>query len=418
MPRPTSPSTAPMARRTRHWSGCLPPSTHLSGWPRRASAPRRERPAMSSESRLRVELGPRSYDILIGSGLIGDAGRHIRAIGAKAGAIIVTDTHIAALHLPTLQAALHRAGITQHVVVLPAGEQTKDFTHLAELSEKILSRGVERSSILIALGGGVIGDLTGFTASVLLRGLDFVQIPTTLLAQVDSSVGGKTGINTPQGKNLVGTFHQPSLVLADIGLLATLPPREFPNGYVEAAKYGLLGDAAFFAWLERNWHAVRARESLALAHVVATSVQGKADIVSRDETETGDRMLLNLGHTFGHALEAWAGYSDRLLHGEAVAIGICLAFELSRELGLIDAANVAGVVRHLADAGLPTRIADVPGTQGAQGPDAATLTAIMGQDKKVRDGKLTFILVRGIGAAFVSRDVTAAMAQDFLARRI
>ncbi|MFZ1104232.1 MAG: 3-dehydroquinate synthase, partial [Hyphomicrobiaceae bacterium] len=303
--------------------------------------------------------------------------------------------------------------------VLAPGERTKSFPVLARLCERLLEMGLERGGLVVALGGGVIGDLTGLAASLVRRGVRVVQVPTTLLAQVDSSVGGKTGINTPQGKNLVGTFHQPSLVLADTGALATLPPRELRAGYVEAAKYGLLGDAAFFAWLERNGRAVLAQEPGALTHAVAVSVQGKAGIVARDETETGDRMLLNLGHTFGHALEAWAGYSDRLLHGEAVAIGICVAFELSRELGLVDEASVQRVVRHLADAGLPTRIADVPGTRDAQGgPDAATLTAIMGQDKKVRDGKLTFILVRGIGAAFVSRDVTAATAQDFLVRRI
>jgi 3-dehydroquinate synthase len=303
--------------------------------------------------------------------------------------------------------------------VLAPGERTKSFPVLARLSERLLEMGLERGGLVIALGGGVIGDLTGLAASLVRRGVRLVQMPTTLLAQVDSSVGGKTGINTPQGKNLIGTFHQPSLVLADIGVLATLPERQLRAGYVEAAKFGLLGDAAFFTWLERNAPAVLARAPAALTHAVAISVQGKADIVARDETETGERMLLNLGHTFGHALEAWAGYSDRLLHGEAVAIGICLAFELSRELGLVDEASVRRVVRHLADAGLPTRIADVPGAQDAQGgADAATLTAIMGQDKKVRDGKLTFILVRRIGEAFVSRDVTAAMVEDFLARRI
>jgi 3-dehydroquinate synthase len=299
--------------------------------------------------------------------------------------------------------------------VLPPGETTKSFPVLARLCERLLGMGLERGGLVVALGGGVIGDLAGLAASLVRRGVRFVQVPTTLLAQVDSSVGGKTGINTAQGKNLVGTFHQPSLVLADIGALASLPAREFRAGYVEAAKYGLLGDAGFFAWLERNWAAVAAQDSAALAHLVATSVQSKAGIVARDETETGERMLLNLGHTFGHALEAWAGYSDRLLHGEAVAIGICLAFELSRELGLVDQASVQRVTAHLAAAGLPTRIADIPGTPG---PDAAALLRIMAQDKKVRDGKLTFILVRGIGAAFVSRDVPAAAAQEFLARRI
>jgi shikimate kinase/3-dehydroquinate synthase len=243
----------------------------------------------------------------------------------------------------------------------------------------------------------------------------FVQVPTSLLAQVDSSVGGKTGIDTPQGKNLVGTFHQPSLVLADIDLLATLPAREFRSGYVEAAKYGLLGDAAFFGWLEQNWRAVFAHESGALTRVVATSVEGKAEIVARDETETGERMLLNLGHTFGHALEAWAGYSQRLLHGEGVAIGICLAFRFSAELGLVDAAGVERVAAHFAAVGLPTRIADIP---GGPSPDAASLMRIMAQDKKVRDGKLTLILVRAIGSAFVSGDVSTGDVQDFLSRQI
>jgi 3-dehydroquinate synthetase len=261
----------------------------------------------------------------------------------------------------------------------------------------------------------VIGDLTGFAASILRRGVRFVQVPTTLLAQVDSSVGGKTAINTPQGKNLVGSFHQPSLVLADTELLATLPPREFRAGYVEAVKYGMLGDAAYFDWLEQSWPAVLAQDADALVRTVRIAVQGKADIVARDETETGDRMLLNLGHTFGHALEAWAGYSDRLLHGEAVAIGICLAFRLSEQLGFVGNNSVARVQGHLAAAGLPTRIADIPGETG---PDAATLMRIMGQDKKVQDGRLTLILARGIGEAFITRDVATPAVHDFLMRQL
>ncbi len=267
----------------------------------------------------------------------------------------------------------------------------------------------------MALGGGVIGDLAGFAASILRRGIRFVQIPTTLLAQVDSSVGGKTGINTPQGKNLVGAFHQPSLVLADIDTLATLPARQFRAGYAEMAKYGLLGDAAFFAWLEQNWQAVFARDPAALTHALAVSVQGKADIVVRDETETGDRMLLNLGHTFGHALEAWAGFSDRLLHGEAVAIGICLAFRLSEKLGHIGNNSLARVTTHFTDLGLPTRIGDIP---GGTRPEAAELMQIMGQDKKVRAGALTLILVHGIGEAFITRDVPRDKVRDFLAAEI
>ncbi len=379
-----------------------------------AAEPNRLGPA--GEPRIvRVGLGDRSYDVLIGTGLLARGPELIHARLGAAPCVIVTDENVAKRHLAPLEKGLAALGRHAGTVVLPPGEATKSFPALARLCERLLEMGLERGGLVVALGGGVIGDLAGLAASLVRRGVRFVQVPTTLLAQVDSSVGGKTGINTPQGKNLVGTFHQPSLVLADIGLLATLPAREFRAGYVEAAKYGLLGDAAFFGWLERNWQAVQAQETEALAHVVATSVQGKAGVVARDETETGDRMLLNLGHTFGHALEAWAGYSERLLHGEAVAIGICLAFELSRELGLVDAVSVARVTAHFAAAGLPTRIADVPGDPG---PDGATLTRIMGQDKKVRDGRLIFILVRGIGAAFVSRDVPTARIQDFLARRI
>jgi 3-dehydroquinate synthase len=363
---------------------------------------------------VRVNLGERSYNVLIGTGLLAGAAELIHASLGAARCAIVTDENVAKHHLGTLEKALAALGRHAGTAVLPPGEATKSFASLARVCERLLEMGLERGGLVVALGGGVIGDLAGLAASLVRRGVRFVQVPTTLLAQVDSSVGGKTGINTPQGKNLVGTFHQPSLVLADIGLLATLPAREYRAGYAEAAKYGLLADAAFFAWLEQNARAVAAHETDALAHVVATSVAGKAAIVARDETETGDRMLLNLGHTFGHALEAWAGYSERLLHGEAVAIGICLAFELSRELGLVDAASVARVTAHLAAAGLPTRITDIP----APGPDAAGLMAIMGQDKKVRDGRLTLILVRGIGVAFVSRDVEAARVQDFLARRI
>jgi shikimate kinase/3-dehydroquinate synthase len=364
---------------------------------------------------VRVGLGDRSYDVLIGTGLIECAPELIGARLGPARCAVVTDANVARHHLGPLERGLGALGRHAGTEVLPPGEGTKSFPALARLCERLLEMGLERGGLVVALGGGVIGDLAGLAASLVRRGVRFVQVPTTLLAQVDSSVGGKTGINTAQGKNLVGTFHQPSLVLADIGLLGTLPPREFRAGYVEAAKYGLLGDAAFFAWLERNWQAAHAQEPEALAHLVATSVRGKAEIVARDETETGERMLLNLGHTFGHALEAWAGYSDRLLHGEAVAIGIRLAFELSRELGLVDAACVERVTRHFAAAGLPTRIAEIPGTPG---PDAATLMTIMGQDKKVRDGKLIFILVRSIGAAFVSRDVAAGSVRDFLARRI
>jgi 3-dehydroquinate synthase len=362
-----------------------------------------------------VSLGGRSYDVLIGPDLLSKAAELIQARLGTPKCAIVTDENVAKHHLRPLERGL--AALRRHTgtVVLPSGEDTKSFAALANLCERLLEMGLERGGLIVALGGGVIGDLAGLAASLVRRGVRLVQVPTTLLAQVDSSVGGKTGINTPQGKNLVGTFHQPSLVLADTALLGTLPERELRAGYVEAAKYGLLGDAEFFGWLEQNWPAAFAHDRNAMTTLVGTSVKGKAAIVARDETETGDRMLLNLGHTFGHALEAWAGYSQRLLHGEAVAIGICLAFQLSRELGLVDAPTVERVVSHFAAVSLPTRIADIP---GGPPPDAAPILKIMTQDKKVRDGGLTLILVRGIGQAFVSRDVSAPTIEAFLGRRL
>jgi 3-dehydroquinate synthase len=383
-----------------------------SGAPRPANG---ASPAGPGIATVNVALGARAYDVLIGPGLMPRTADLIAAKLAAGRCGIVTDANVATRHLDALEAGLKAAGRHAGTVVLPPGEATKCFAELAKLCERLLEMGLERRDLVIALGGGVIGDLAGLAASIVRRGLRFVQVPTTLLAQVDSSVGGKTGINTPQGKNLVGTFHQPSLVLADTGALATLPARELKAGYVEAAKYGLLGDAAYFAWLEQNAAAVLGRETAALARAVATAVAGKAAIVARDETETGDRMLLNLGHTFGHALEAWAGFSGRLLHGEAVAIGICLAFRLSQELGHIGDNSVGRVESHFAGLGLPTRIADIPGSDR---PDAAALMRIMGQDKKVRDGRLTLILARGIGEAFITRDVATATVADFLQRRI
>jgi 3-dehydroquinate synthase len=364
---------------------------------------------------VRVKAGAQRYDVLIGNGLLAQAADLISERLGPAKCAIVTDANVAKRHLQPLEARLVEAGRHAGTQVLEPGEATKSFAALTGLCERLLETGLERGGLVIALGGGVIGDLAGLAASLVRRGVRLVQIPTTMLAQVDSSIGGKTGINTPQGKNLVGTFHQPSLVLADIGLLSTLPPREFRSGYVEAAKYGLLGDGAYFAWLEQNWPRVFACDQLALAHAVGVAVQGKADVVARDETETGDRMLLNLGHTFGHALEAWTGYSQRLLHGEAVSIGICLAYQLSSELGFTDDGTVQRVVAHLKAVGLPTRVAEVPGSETA---DAATLVKIMGQDKKVKDGGLTLILARGIGSAFVTRDVTADAVRDFLAHRL
>ena len=366
-----------------------------------------------------VDLPGRAYEIRIGAGLLAGAGRQIADLFPKSKCAIVTDENVARLHLATLQAGLAAEGRLRGApIVLPAGEATKSFRELGPLCEKLLETGLERGDLVVAFGGGVIGDLAGFAASILRRGVRFVQIPTTLLAQVDSSVGGKTGINTPQGKNLIGTFHQPSLVLADTDVLATLPPRELRAGYAEVAKYGLLGDAAFFAWLEANHAPLFRHDRSALTTAIETSVKAKAGIVIRDEHETGDRALLNLGHTFGHALEAWTGYSDRLLHGEGVAIGMCLAFRFSAELGLAPVGTAQRVARHLAAAGLPTRIAQIPGQNAHGRADAGHLVRLMGQDKKVRDGRLTFILARGIGAAFVAREIDDAKVHAFLGREI
>jgi 3-dehydroquinate synthase len=364
---------------------------------------------------VRVALGARAYDVLIGPGLLAGAASLIdRRLGARRCAV-VTDENVAAWHLDPLVSSLKGLGRHAGSVVLRPGEATKSFGELGPLCERLLEMGLERGDLVVALGGGVIGDLAGFAASILRRGVRYVQIPTTLLAQVDSSVGGKTGINTPQGKNLAGTFHQPSLVLADISALATLPGRELRSGYAEVVKYGLLGDAAFFGWLEQNWRDVLALDAAALARAIGRSVEMKAEIVARDETENGERALLNLGHTFAHALEAWTGYSDRLLHGEAVAIGVCLAFRLSEELLLCPPMTAARVSAHLEAAGLPTRIAGIPGGDEA---DATQLVRLMGQDKKVRDGRLTLILARGVGHAFSTDHVDATRVREFLASEI
>ena len=357
-----------------------------------------------------VTLGSRSYDVVIGPDLLPHAGGLIaQRLGARRVAI-VTDRTVAAHHLASLQSSFGGDGRVRGVIQLEPGEATKSFGQLGALCERLLETGLERGDLVVALGGGVIGDLAGFAAAIIRRGVRFVQIPTSLLAQVDSSVGGKTGINTPQGKNLAGAFHQPSLVLADTSLLATLSARQLRAGYAEVVKYGLLGDPAFYAWLEANWSAVMALEPAAIAHAVYRSVEMKARIVERDETETGDRMLLNLGHTFGHALEAFTGYSDRLLHGEGVAIGMCLAFRLSEDLGFVVPQTAARVAGHLKAVGLPTLVSDIPGDQ----PDAATMVRLMGQDKKIADGRLTFILARAIGDSFVTRDVDEARVEQFL----
>ncbi|HEU0070284.1 MAG TPA: 3-dehydroquinate synthase [Alphaproteobacteria bacterium] len=349
-----------------------------------------------------VALGERSYDIKVGGGLLLDADAHIAPLLRQKRVVIVTDENVAKLHLAKLEAAMDRAGVARDSIVLPPGEHTKDFSFLQKLLNDMLDRGVERRTMVIALGGGVIGDLTGFAAAVLLRGVEFIQIPTTLLAQVDSSVGGKTAIDTRQGKNLIGAFHQPRLVLADLDALATLPEREFLAGYAEVAKYGLIDDPEFFAWLEANGAKAKAGDTAARQYAVVKSCQAKAAIVARDEKEEGDRALLNLGHTFAHALETELGYGADLLHGEAVAAGMGLAFDFSVRQGLCPAADAERVKRHLRNMGLPAGLKDA-GRHATQGQwDASRLIAHMGRDKKVRDGKVTFILARGIGKAFLA----------------
>ena len=350
---------------------------------------------------VRVELGLRSYDVRIGAGLLGQAGAQIAPLLRRKRAAVVYDSALADLHLPVLMKALLDHGIVADALPVPPGEGSKSWNELARISEWLLAQKIERGDIVIALGGGVIGDLVGFCAAILRRGVRFVQIPTTLLAQVDSSVGGKTGINTAQGKNLIGAFHQPSLVLADIDVLATLPARDFASGYGEVIKYGLLGDAAFFDWLEKNGAAMAAGDAGARSYAVARSVQMKADIVARDETEEGERALLNLGHTFCHALEKATGYSTRLLHGEGVAIGCVLALQLSQNLGLISQEAPSRLRAHLRALGMKVDLSDIAGDL----PSAEALLALMGQDKKVVDGRLRFILARAIGDAFIASDV-------------
>ena len=356
---------------------------------------------MTGPATVAVELGERSYDILVGEGLLADAGRYLSGVISRPPVVIVTDRVVAGLHLKALTDALDGAGIGHHAIVLDAGEQTKDFANLQRLVEEILDTRPERNSAVIALGGGVVGDITGVAASLVLRGLDFIQIPTTLLAQVDSSVGGKTAINTRHGKNLLGSFYQPRLVLADTGVLDTLDRRELKAGYAEVVKYGLLGDARFFDWLETNAKAVLDGDAQARRRAVVACCVAKADIVAADERETGRRALLNLGHTFGHALEAECGYGAALLHGEAVAIGTMLAFDLSVSLGLCPSQDAARVRRHFDAVGLPTGLDAL----GARRWDAAKLVDHMRRDKKVSGGRIKFVLVRGIGQAFVTGDV-------------
>ena len=367
---------------------------------------------MKSEvDRLRVELGARAYEIVVGPRLIEDAGRELLPLLRRRQAVIVSDETIARHCLAKLQNSLEDAGIAHHTVLLPPGEETKDLDHFSRLVEEILAVGIERGTMLVALGGGVVGDVTGFAAATLLRGIDFVQIPTTLLAQVDSSVGGKTGINTRMGKNLIGAFYQPRLVLADTTTLTTLPRRELLAGYAEIAKYGLIRDAEFFAWLEVEGRSVCDLAPAPLRRAVTTSCAMKADIVASDEREEGDRALLNFGHTFGHALETETGFSARLLHGEAVGLGMVLAFDFAARSGLAAAAESRRVRRHLDAMGLPTQLSAI----GLAGIPPDRLLAHMSKDKKVRDGRITLILPRRIGEAFVMKDAPFDALRDFLA---
>lgn len=359
-----------------------------------------------------VALGDRAYDIVIGRDAIRTLGERIKALRPGARVAILTDENVAKAQLARVSDILKASGIEATPIVVKPGEGSKSYATFETVCEAIIAARIERNDLVVALGGGVIGDLAGFAAASVRRGLDFVQVPTSLLAMVDSSVGGKTGINSPRGKNLIGAFHQPILVIADTAMLDTLPVREFRAGYAEVAKYGLLGDADFFAWLETNWRDVYAGGA-AREHAIAVSCRAKAAIVARDERETGDRALLNLGHTFGHAFEAGAGFSQRLLHGEAVSLGCVLAFEFSEKQGLVGGNSVARVRAHLADTGLPTKISDVQGGV----PDVDRLMELIAQDKKVKRGKLTFILVRGVGQAFVANDVDPAAIRAFLAEK-
>jgi len=367
----------------------------------------------SEPTTVNVALGNRAYDIVIGRGVAASLGLRIAALKPGARLAIVTDENVARAHLDSLEAQLSAAGMTIARIVVPPGEGSKSFASFERVCDALIAARIERNDLIVAFGGGVVGDLAGYAAASVRRGLDFVQVPTTLLAQVDSSVGGKTGINSRHGKNLVGAFHQPILVLADTALLDTLPQRDFRAGYAELAKFGLLGDAGFFAWLEANWQDAFAGGP-AREHAIAIACRGKAAIVARDERETGERALLNLGHTFGHAFEAAAGFSDKLLHGEAISLGIVCAFEFSTRLGLLSTNDAGRVAHHLAAVGLPTHLRDVP----ALPANADALMELIAQDKKVKRGKLTFILVRGIGNAFVAPDIDPAQVHAFLEQKL
>ena len=364
-----------------------------------------------------VALGDRAYDIIIGRDVLPSLGHRIAELRPGARTAIVTDRTVGKHWLVKTEAALADAGIASSRIVVGEGEASKSYAVLQEVSEALIAAKIERNDLVIALGGGVIGDLAGFAASIVRRGVDFVQVPTSLLAQVDSSVGGKTGINSPHGKNLVGAFHQPVLVVADTAVLDTLSPRQFRAGYAEVAKYGVLGDLEFFDWLEVN-HAGIFTGGSAREHAIAASCRAKAEIVARDERETGDRALLNLGHTFGHALEAATGFSDRLFHGEGVAVGMVLAAEFSAHLNMLPISDAARVQHHLASVGLPTRLQDIAGFQQEGLADADALLALMAQDKKVKRGRLTFILLEKIGKAVIANDVDPSAVRDFLQEKL
>ncbi|MCP1840922.1 3-dehydroquinate synthase [Bradyrhizobium sp. USDA 4538] len=364
-----------------------------------------------------VALGDRAYDIVIGRDVLQSLGERVAALRPGVRTAIVTDRTVAKHWLEPTEASLAAAGVPTSRIVVEEGEGSKSYATLTEVSEALIAAKIERNDLVIALGGGVVGDLAGFAAAILRRGVDFVQVPTSLLAQVDSSVGGKTGINSPQGKNLIGAFHQPVLVIADTSVLDTLSPRQFRAGYAEVAKYGILGDEAFFAWLEKN-HADIFAGGAGREHAIATSCRAKAGVVSRDERETGERALLNLGHTFGHALEAATGFSDRLFHGEGVAVGMVLAAEFSAQLGMISSDDAGRIARHLSAVGLPTRLQDIAGFAQEGLADADALLALMAQDKKVKRGKLTFILLEAVGRAVIANNVEPQPVRDFLQAKL
>jgi len=365
---------------------------------------------MAEPTIVHVPLPGRAYDIVIGPGLLDSSGQRLAAMfpGRRFG--IVTDSEVARTQLPRLTASLDKAGVGHTEIVLPNGEATKSFARLGEVVDALLAARLERGDLVIALGGGVIGDLAGFAAAIARRGMDFVQVPTSLLAQVDSSVGGKTGINSPHGKNLIGAFHQPRLVMADLDALTTLPGREFAAGFAEVVKYGLIDDAPFYFWLEEHRRAIFAGDTELRAEMVARCCAAKTRFVLEDEKETGVRALLNLGHTFGHALEKATGYSNRLLHGEGVSIGMVLAHGFSARLGLAPSQDTGRIAQQLQSAGLPTRLSDIPGDL----PGTDFLMNAIAQDKKVVRGALTFILTRGIGQAFIEQNVDPAAVRAYL----